>query len=272
MFPRRRVFVGREEGCATRPAAPPGRARADHRARQRWCLGWAGRPPGGRAGGTSGGRPRPGQSPVAVGVQGGRARAAASCPSSRCSPGAPAGLPGSSGSPPWSRAMTWSTLKLRGRATRRRGRSTPGTIVLLPRHGRTTDGAAGESHPHGRRCRSPPTRLPPQWQPRLLLDELDSTLTLLSRDDGRWRPTATVPTRGPGAAGDSLAAAVALSPSGRIVVASNRATTRWPCSPSTRPSRRCSCDGPSCCAAGRRGRWRSPPTGASCWPPRRTMM
>jgi 6-phosphogluconolactonase len=55
-----------------------------------------------------------------------------------------------------------------------------------------------------------------------VVNELDSTVCALRRDDDHFVPTDRVPTRAAGAAGQNLAGAIRVTPSGRHVLVSNR--------------------------------------------------
>jgi 6-phosphogluconolactonase len=55
-----------------------------------------------------------------------------------------------------------------------------------------------------------------------IVNELDSTVSVLRRDGDRFAPAGRLPTRSPGASGANLAGAIKVTPSGRHVLVSNR--------------------------------------------------
>jgi 6-phosphogluconolactonase len=62
----------------------------------------------------------------------------------------------------------------------------------------------------------------PDGRHLFVVNELDSTVCALRREDDRFAPAGRVPTRPPGAAGQNLAGAIRVTPSGRHVLVSNR--------------------------------------------------
>jgi 6-phosphogluconolactonase len=62
----------------------------------------------------------------------------------------------------------------------------------------------------------------PDGRHLFVVNELDSTVAALRRDDGRFQLSDRVPTRPAGATGQNLAGAIRVTPSGRHVLVSNR--------------------------------------------------